>query len=193
VFSTISLHDALPILRIDVRLLALRRVQILSLSLYEERIELRVVRVREVAARDTVRRVIADPQDAVGVDARRRRRRHVVLVRADVVEIRAALHHLDLEIDPDVAKLRLHRLCDLGPGAAEGRERDLEILAVLLPDRTRALLPSGVVEELLRLRRVERERLLDRVVARPDAFRERTDRHVVDAEEDLFDDRLPVD
>ena len=137
--------------------------------------------------------MITDAEDAVGIDARGARRGHVVLVPAHVVEVRTAIHDLDLEVDAHVAELRLHRLRDVRPRAAERREEDLEVLPVLLADRSRPELPARGVEDRLRLGGIEGERLLDRVIAGPHAFGQRTDGHVVHAEEDLVDDQLPVD
>src|SRR5204863_2354477 len=84
-------------------------------------------------------------------------------------------------------------LSDLSTRATSGREQALEVLGVLLTDLTCAELAPRGVEQALRLVRVVREHLLDRVVTRPDALRERTNRDVVHAEEHLVHDRLPID
>src|SRR5207253_9577138 len=65
--------------------------------------------------------------------------------------------------------------------------------AAHLTDRPHASLPALLIEELLRLRWIEGERPLERVVPCPHALGKRTDRYVVHAEEDPVHDRLAVD
>ena len=78
-----------------------------------------------------------------------------ILRRADQIEIWAARQLIHLDIDADIAVLRLNDVGDGRPGIAERGEDERELLAVLLADAAGARLPARVVEQLLRLRLIE--------------------------------------
>ena len=68
-----------------------------------------------------------------------------------------------------------------------------QLLTGLLADPAGADLPAGIVEDLLRLGRIERVARLQLVEPAPDALGEHAHGRPVDTEEELVDDRLAID